>query len=68
MRSRRSAAYGANASAPRQPLRTVSATSRTSRSAMLRPWPVVGSLCPAASPTSTTPGAKGGSFHVSSFG
>ena len=30
---------------------------RASRNAMARPWPMIGSLYPAASPTSTTPGA-----------
>jgi hypothetical protein len=44
-----------------------SLTRRTSRKAIDSPWPMIGSLCPAASPTKTTPGAVGVSTQWSSF-
>ena len=50
------------------PVRTTSATIRTSRIAIDRPCPMIGSFQPAASPISTTPGAHGPTVALSVIG
>lgn len=69
IRSSRSSTYGLRTPGDHVELeRSASHTRRASRRAMDRPWPITGSLQPAASPIRTAPGTTGPSVQASFIG